>query len=81
MNKEIIEEIYGCCTHYSATSYTLGYAMYKPFKIACCDNCGDVHLVCNKFLAFIFEHILSHFWDGSIYLSDEKIIIEEDKNA
>ena len=67
---EIID-IFSCCTHYKTNEYELGYAMYKPFKVLYCKNCETTHLICNKFLAFIFNHFLSYFWDGSIILTGE----------
>ncbi|MBQ2884894.1 MAG: hypothetical protein IJE43_14140 [Alphaproteobacteria bacterium] len=94
IKQKVCDEMYQCCTHYNTSRYTLGYAMYKPFRVAYCENCEEVHLICNGFLSFIFEHILSHFWDGTVYLSNVTLTLlkqeevaklvegtEENKNA
>lgn len=78
-HQDICEEIYKCCTHYNTSVYTLGYVMYKPFKVAYCENCGELHLICNNFLSFLFEHIFSHFWDGCVKLSDVKLVLLQDE--
>ena len=83
LNKDIAMDVINCCTHYTSDEYEFGYVMYKPFKILRCKNCETVHLVCNKFWAFIFEHILSYFWDGTVYLTGEYCKIKtknKDKN-
>ena len=75
IKQKVCDEMYQCCTHYNTNRYNLGYVMYKPFRVAYCENCGDVHLICNKFLSFVFEHILSHFWDGAVYLSNTTLTL------
>jgi hypothetical protein len=74
-HQDICEAIYQCCTHYKTSVYSLGYVLFKPFKIAYCENCGEVHLICNNFLSFLFEHVFSYFWDGCVKLSDVKFVL------
>jgi len=64
------EEYTKCCTHYNTDEYLDGYIIIKPIKIKYCKNCGEVHLVANKFWSFIFEYFLSHFWTGKIYINN-----------
>lgn len=52
--------------------------MLKPIEVLMCKNCGEVHLVANRFWAFIFEHFLIHFWNGAVHLYDIEIEKLED---
>lgn len=59
-----------CCTHYNTDEYKNGYVMFKPFKAKICQNCGEVHLVCNKFYAFLFQWFFSLFWNGAVWVDE-----------
>ena len=57
IKQTVCDEMYQCCTHYNTSRYTLGYVMYKPFRVAYCENCEEHtrgckqcndELVCNE---------------------------------
>jgi len=59
-----------CCTHYHSDTYSDGHVILPAFKVKMCDNCGEVHLVCNDFLQAIFEIFLAPFWNGKVFIKD-----------
>lgn len=48
--------------------YRYGYVQCRLFTIKMCTKCGEAELICNPILAFIWQHIFYHFWDGGIWL-------------
>lgn len=63
---------YDCCTHYNSKDYDYGYVQLKCFKIAVCRNCGETQLTCNPLLAFIWEVVFSHFWNGEVWIEVDR---------
>lgn len=53
-----------CCTHYNGgCRYQICYAILPCFKLAICQDCEDVQLVCNKFFTFLFS-LIYPLWNG-----------------
>lgn len=45
-----------------------GYVMLPCFKVECDMESEECELVCNSFLAWIFETFFKRFWKGKVYL-------------
>ena len=60
-----------CCTHYKTDKYLDGYVMFPFFTVKLCENCGEIQLVCNRFLQIMFTYFFSWFWDGYVWVLKE----------
>ena len=66
INKTANEMYTDCCTHYNGTKcYVVGYAILPCFRVALCQDCEDVQVVCNKFFTFLFK-LIYPLWNGKI---------------
>lgn len=60
-----------CCSHYNGTNkYIEGYVILPCFKVIVCEDCGNVEMVCNDKLTWLFEHIFVYFWTGKVTLKE-----------
>lgn len=75
--QKIADLISGCCTHYNTDKYKFGYIMAKPFKVAYCENCGEVRMIYNNFWGWIFETFFARFWTGKVFLEDKSYSLQE----
>lgn len=58
-----------CCTHYNGTGeYDEGYVILPVFRVAVCHDCGEVTMICNGFLGWIFQTLFAPFWTGKVIL-------------
>ena len=56
----------GCCTHYGEHGCDYGYVILPCFRVAVCRDCGEVTMVCNNVLGWIFAVFFAPFWRGKI---------------
>lgn len=51
--------------------WIIGYAMFPCFKVKTLENGMSAELICNKFLAWVFDWFISPFWSGAIVVTGE----------
>lgn len=61
-----METNYDCCTHYKTDGYDDGYIMSPLFPVKVCRNCGEVIAKFGVIRGFLFDYVLSPFWDGKV---------------
>ncbi len=49
----------------------MGFIGFKFMKVEACWNCRQVMFVGGRFAGFIFEYILSCFWNGYVTIYEE----------
>lgn len=57
-----------CCSN---PKYTKAYIWFPPFKGVYCERCGSAFLVCNIFLAIIWNLFLFPFWKHTAWIVGE----------
>lgn len=69
-----MEANYDCCTHYKTDGYDDGYIMSPLFPVKVCRNCGEVIAKFGVIRGFLFDYVLSPFWDGkaSVFRNQRK---------
>lgn len=55
-----------CCTHYKTNEYEEGYLFLPWFNVKVCCNCDAMILEWSNIKFWIFDKIISIFWDGTV---------------